>query len=195
MRRRILTIVFSVLSLGLAYYLYYSIRSEVEDGQEIARIEGLIIDKLKVIRSAEKAYLSVYGTYADNWDSLANFILNGSLYLTQRSEKVYVLDYGADSVQVVIDTLGVVSVRDSLFSANRFASYDFNALGYAPHVENKEFLLYTGEVKRGGILVDVIEVVDPVPINPNRSSDNTLRGFKPLHFGSRNSVSLAGNWE
>ena len=113
MVRKILTIVFSVLALGLGYYLYYSIRSDVKEAARVDKIEQRIIDKLQVIRTAQKAYLSVHGKYADNWDALIAFILAGDLYITERKEEIITLEYGADSVRIQIDTLGTISVRDS----------------------------------------------------------------------------------
>ena len=195
MVRRILTITFTALALGLAYYLYNSIRSDVEETARIDKIERSIIEKLQVIRTAQKAYLSVEGTYADNWGTLILFILSGDLYITERKESIVALEYGADSVLVQIDTLGTIAVRDSLFASEEFINYDFNRLAYTPHAPDQEFLLFTGSITRGGVPVEVIEVTDPAPVNNKRSSDSELRSLKPLHFGSRASVSLAGNWE
>jgi hypothetical protein len=43
--------------------------------------------------------------------------------------------------------------------------------------------------------VDVIEVKDPKPVNPNRKESNEAKNRKPLHFGSRFDISTSGNWE
>ncbi len=112
---KIISIFFFVIALGLAGYLAWSINFKIEEDARIERHENKVINKLKMIRDAEMAYLANYGSYTGNWDTLVNFIDTGRLYITQRSEEIFTLDYGADSVKVTIDTIGQVSVKDSIF--------------------------------------------------------------------------------
>ena len=44
-------------------------------------------------------------------------------------------------------------------------------------------------------MVDVVEVRDVAPVNPNRNEENEAKNRKPLRFGSRTDVTTAGNWE
>ena len=87
-KTKILTIVFAITSAALAYYLYYSINSSIEETKRIARMEAAIIERLKMIRDAEIGFKSVNGSYTSNWDSLLVFIDSGSFYITQRTETV-----------------------------------------------------------------------------------------------------------
>jgi len=57
------------------------------------------------------------------------------------------------------------------------------------------FDIFVKKIDRNGLMVDVIEVKDPKPINPARKDGNELKTRKPLHFGSRTDVATAGNWE
>jgi len=50
-------------------------------------------------------------------------------------------------------------------------------------------------IDRNGVLVDVIEVVDPKPFNKARKESNEQKSRRPLRFGSLTDVSTAGNWE
>ncbi len=120
---KILSIVLFVVSLGLAYYLYDSIHSTIEFRQSIADTEKQITDKLAVIREAEKAFLEQHGHYTANWDSLSNFIENGRVPITIRTEKITQLSYGEEKVEVKIDTLGYMPARDRVFKKN----YNTNA--------------------------------------------------------------------
>lgn len=189
---KILTVIFLVVSLGLAYFLMDSIKTDIEKEKRIAAIEAQVINKLKMIRDAQIAYQAVKGNYTSDWDKLKSFIDTGKIYIMQRREHIITLDYGADSVVVDIDTLGTVSVRDSLFSADKYPSFNLERLPYVPGSENTKFEIYADEINKSGVNVDVFEVKDPDPINPERLK-KTGRG--PLRVGSRTEVTTAGNWE
>lgn len=189
---KILTIVFVVISLGLAYFLMNSIRTDINEEKRITAIENNIINKLKMIRDAQVAYQSVNGNYTSDWDKLINFIDTGNIYITQRREHIITLDYGADSVVVDIDTLGTVSVKDSLFSEEKYPNFNLAKLPYVPGNETQKFDIFADEINKSGVNVDVFEVKDPAPINPARLK-KTGRG--PLRVGSRTEVTIAGNWE
>lgn len=189
---KILTVVFIVISLGLAYYLTDSIKTEIEEEAKISAIENRIINKLKMIRDAQKAYQSIHGNYTSDWNKLISFIDTGRMYITQRREHIVTLDYGADSVAIEIDTIGTVSVMDSLFSADKYPNFELEKLPYVPGNEDTKFEIYANEINKGGVNVDVFEVKDPEPINPARTA-KTGRGA--LRVGSRNEVTTAGNWE
>ena len=192
---RILTIVFFLVAIGLAYYLFSRIKFAIDEEKRIAASEQMVINKLSLIREAEIAYYSVTGNYTDNWDTLANFMQNGTFYITQTTEEIITLAYGADSVIVHIDTLGTVGVYDSLFNPSKYPNLDFGGIRYIPGTENKAFDLFADEITKGGVMVDVVEVRDTAPVDPNRKESNEARNKKPLRFGSRTDVTTAGNWE
>jgi len=115
---KILSIVLFVVSLVLAYVLYDSIHSTIEFRESIASTEKQITDKLAVIREAEKAFLEQNGRYTSNWDSLKNFIENGRVPITLRTEKITQLSYGEEKVEVKVDTIGFMPARDRIFKKN-----------------------------------------------------------------------------
>lgn len=192
---RILTIGLLLAAVGLAYYLYSGIKFAIDEEKRIAGHEQLVIAKLSLIRKAEIAYLSVNGHYTNNWDSLTSFMQNGTFLITQRSEEIITLPYGADSVIVHIDTLGTIPVYDSLFSESKYPGFDFSKINIIPDTGNALFDLFTDEIIKGGVKVNVIEVRDTAPVNPNRNEKNEARNKKPLRFGSRTDVTTTGNWE
>lgn len=85
----------------------------------------------------------------------------------------------------------LISFSDYVFNPNT----DLAKLGEVPGNSGKMFTIFVGKVDKGGIKVDVIEVVDPAPINPSRKEGNEQKARKPLRFGSRTDVATAGNWE
>lgn len=112
---RVLSIFFFVVAIGLAVVLMRNIKSKIDEDKRIERQEQLVINKLKMIRDAEVAYLGTNGKYTGSFDTLISFIDTGSIYITQRSEEIKMLAYGAEEVTIHIDTIGKVSVKDSVF--------------------------------------------------------------------------------
>lgn len=191
---RIFFFVFLATSLMGAGYLYYSISSSIQQTAQIEASEGLIINKLKMIRDAELAYLAVNRQYTSDWDKLIDFVKNGKFYLIERKETIFELSYGVDSLVVQIDTLGTVQVLDSLFTS-RFPDFDPNDLPFVPGYNSLKFKVWADKIPKSGLLVDAIEVYNPRPINPERDEDSEYTTKKPLRFGSRYSITTTGNWE
>ena len=187
---KILTIVFYLVSIGLAYFRVNGISHDIEQEKIINSVEAKVINKLMQIRDAEISYQVANGAFTSDWDKLVNFVDTGSIYITDRRETIIRLDYGADSVVIEIDTLGSVLVKDSLFSSN----FDVSELPLVPN-SDKKFLLWADKINKSGVMIDVIEVVDPNPADPSRKEDNEIKNRKPLRFGSRTDITTAGNWE
>jgi len=112
---KILSIIFLIASLGLAYYLGDSIKSSIDEKEMIASQEAAIIEKLQLIREAQIVYQEVNGNYTSDWDKLINFIENDSFPIIQRRERVVTLSYGADSSIVTFDTLGIIPAKERIF--------------------------------------------------------------------------------
>ena len=189
---KVLTIVFVLIAVGIGYYLINGIISTVEEEERIARIENRVIEKLQFIRDAQLAYKDVNGQFTSDWDKLISFIDTGKIYITQRREETVLLDYGAEETTIYIDTLGSVSVRDSIYDNPMYQKFSLSELMYVP-VTRAEFEIFADKITRSGVDVDVFEVKDPSPINPARRGENSIKG--PLRVGSRTEVTTAGNWE
>ncbi|MEL6561479.1 MAG: hypothetical protein AAFQ94_25040 [Bacteroidota bacterium] len=196
---KIFTVVFIVSSLILAWVLFSSIKSSIDEEERIQFLEGKIVDKLVMIRNAQDAFKSVNGQYTSDWDKLINFVDTGKFYIIDRKEIVIPLDYGADSIYVELDTIGTMSVMDSVFSAAKYPKFKLDQLAYVPvgeeGWENVKFKMWADKIDKSGVLVDVIEVWNPKPVDPTRKDSETRNSRRPLRFGSRTSVSTAGNWE
>lgn len=112
---RVLSIFFFVVAIGLAVVLVKNIKSKIDEDDQIEKQEQLVINKLKMIRDAEIAYLTTNGKYTGSFDTLISFIDTGSIYIIQRTETIKMLAYGAEESIFAIDTIGKVSVKDSVF--------------------------------------------------------------------------------
>lgn len=82
-----------------------------------------------------------------------------------------------------------------------FWNYQFNPevdirkIGEVPYQPGLMIDIFVGKVNKNGLMVDVIEVKDPKPVNSERKESNELKTKKPLRFGSRLDASTVGNWE
>jgi len=72
---------------------------------------------------------------------------------------------------------------------------DISQMPYIPGTENAKWDIFAAKIDRSGVTVDVLEVVDTAPFDKSRKEDNEILNQKPLRFGSRTNVTLAGNWE
>jgi biotin carboxyl carrier protein len=68
---------------------------------------------------------------------------------------------------------------------------DLSRLAYIPGTD-KKFDIFADKINRSGVWIDVFEVKDVNPVNPERRKNNNE---KALRVGSRTDVTIAGNWE
>jgi len=118
MKTRIFSIITLLIAITLAYFLISNIKFAIDEEKRITKSEAIVIEKLKLIREAEKAYQEVNNRYTNNWDSLINFIEHGKYYVTKRKEVIHELAYGADSIEVIIDTIDIIPAKDYIFIKN-----------------------------------------------------------------------------
>lgn len=189
---KVLSFLFLLGALALGYYLWKGVNDVVEKEKQIALVEGAIIEKLQMLRDAQLAYEASNGKYASTWDSLKTFIQEGEIWLIQRTETTKLLDYGKEETTVTFDTLGSVPVIDSLFNERKFPDFDLNKLAVVPGSGGKQFEFFADKIERNSYMVNVFEIRDPAPINPERRLNNNE---KALRVGSRTDASTEGNWK
>ena len=189
---KVLSFVFLLGALALGYFLWKGVDDVVEAEKRIALIEGAVIEKLQMLRDAQLAYEDSNGKYASTWDSLKMFINDGEIWLIQRTETTKLLDYGKEETTVTFDTLGSVPVIDSLFNERKFPDFDLDRLAIVPGSGGKQFEFFADKIERNSYMINVFEIRDPAPINPERRLNNNE---KALRVGSRTDASTEGNWK
>ena len=190
---RIFFLIFLITAGASGFYLFNSINSSIQQSARIAEAEKQIINQLKLIREAELAYISVNGEYTADWNKLIEFINKGVFYVIEKKETITEESYGIETVTVQIDTLGTVPVFDSVFA--KYTTFNVERLPYVPGYQNVKFNIKVDKIDKSGVMVDVIEVWNPKPVNPEREEDSEYTSKKPLRFGSQFSVTTSGNWE
>jgi hypothetical protein len=109
-----------ILAIFFSYKIYDSINGPINFNKTKNERYALVINKLKLIRKAQIAHKDVKGIYTNNFDSLVKFIDEEIFTLVEKRDSSYMeydRTYRIDMLReiVVVDTLGYVSVKDSLF--------------------------------------------------------------------------------
>ena len=109
-----------ILAIFFSYKIYDSINGPINFNKTKNERYSVVINKLKLIRKAQIAYKDVNGIYSNNFDSLVKFIDDGIFTLIEKRDSSYMeydRTYRIDMLRevVVVDTLGFVPVKDSLF--------------------------------------------------------------------------------
>ena len=205
--RKIITYVLYFLSIILVFQIYNSIDAPIEFNKVKNERYQKVIERLKDIRNAQVAFKSVNGIYSDNFDSLVNFIETGQFTIIEKRDSSYMQYdrvYRIDMLRevIVVDTLGFVSVKDSLFkNDNRYKDL---ALVPIDGIDGK-FSIKADIIDKNGYNVPVFEVKvskDVILFDQNKDllmqeketvSVDGVNG-PALVLGSLEDVSTNGNW-
>jgi hypothetical protein len=205
--RKIITYVLYFLSIVLVFQIYNSIDAPIEFNKVKNERYQKVIERLKDIRNAQVAFKSVNGIYSDNFDSLVNFIETGQFTIIEKRDSSYMQYdrvYRIDMLRevIVVDTLGFVSVKDSLFkNDNRYKDL---ALVPIDGIDEK-FSIKADIIDKNGYNVPVFEVKvskDVILFDQNKDllmqeketvSVDGVNG-PALVLGSLEDVSTNGNW-
>ena len=202
MKTKIFAIILIPIIIFIGYRLIYGIKSNIDLTESIKKSEANVVEKLKQIREIEKAYFAGNNEYVGNWDSLLVYLKEGKIYQTSKREIIEPREKNdplfytnTDSVRIEYDTLAVFDVMEKLFPKDKYPDFDPDKIMYIPETEDEKFEIFAGTVMKGGVTVDVVEVVDKFPLDKTRNDENQSRTRKFLRFGSRVDVTVTGNWE
>ena len=196
-----------ILALFFSFKIYNSINGPINFNKTKNERYASVITKLKLIRKAQIAHKDVKGTYSNNFDSLVKFIDNGIFTLIEKRDSSFMeydRTYRIDMLRevVVIDTLGFVPVKDSLFK-NSNAYKDFASVP-VEGIEAK-FDINASIIDKNGYKVPVFEVKvaknlilhdqdkDLLKLENETVSVDGVNG-PSIILGSLTEVSTNGNW-
>jgi|TARA_B110000444_G_C18841916_1_gene599476 hypothetical protein len=186
-----------VIVAGLSYFLYSAIMNPIQFNREKNQRSEKIINQLKDIRKAQIAFKEINRYYASNFDELIPLIDTGEFTIVQRRDeelKFYNKVYREFQLKdtTYIDTLGFVSIKDSIFGSN----YDLESLKVIPQSNGSEIILRAGKIKSGTLSVQVFEARAPKEeYLKDLDKDLIKNTSKDLVVGSMNSAKINGNWE
>ena len=183
---KVIKIIFPLIIFVLIVWLTKIILDPIQFEKEKNYRYSFIKQKLVDIRSAELAFKEKNNQFTDDFQQLINFIKKDSFVLVQKTDTLieyYNTIYRENQFKdtLIIDTLGKVSILDSLFSQD----YPIDSLAYVPFGNGTIFDLSSGVINKSKIDVPVFEASDPVPFDP----------LDRLKIGSTIEAHLNGNWQ
>ena len=215
--RPVVSILLWVATFFLAYLIYESVMKPIRFDEAKNERYKVAVQTLIDLKKAQLGYKKVNGEYADSFDKLVAFIDNGTFDIITRKDttiidrkknKAFNLtvnergEGGFFKDTVIINKIGTVSVKDSLFSGNdrykRLNSVKFNEIEVP--VEMKTGFVYRNETKlpvleatidKNALLADLDQ---DLLAQENKVEDiNEINGDKII-LGSLVDVTLSGNW-
>ena len=196
-----------ILIIFFSYKIYDSINGPINFNQVKNERYADVISRLKEIRKAQIAHKDVKGFYANNFDSLVSFVDNGIFTLIQKRDSSYLeydRTYRIDMLRevIVVDTLGFIPVKDSLFKN----STDYADMSKVP-VEGSDatFSIKADVIDKNGYEVPVFEVKVAKSIILFDQNEDLLKqenetisvdgvNGPDIIMGSLTDVSENGNW-
>lgn len=198
-----------IVIIFLGYLVFNSVYEPIQFNKVRDQRYAKVIENLKDIRAAELAHREVTGTFAGSFDNLVRFIDTAQFTLTQRRDTVYLDEeyrrtYGVDREveDVVIDTLGFRSVRDSLFGGtDRYT----RMMNVPIEGVNEQFELEAGTVRKGDNEIPVFEARVSKDVILHDQDQDLLAQEKEvvsvdnvngeyIRVGSMEEVNTNGNW-
>jgi hypothetical protein len=175
--QNILKIVLLGLMVWLTYEIIETVAKPLRFDKERDHRYGFVIERLKMIRTAQITYRENNGEFADTWEKLITYTKNGKMKITK------VIGNPDDSVDIRkgirYETI-LIPVADSLFR-----NYPIDSLCYVPFADTAKFILRAGKVMKSNLVINVFEVEDSAPFDSR----------KVLRVGSMADANLSGNWE
>jgi len=187
----------------LAWVVYSSIMDPIKFQEEKQIRYTDAIGNLIDVRNSEIAYKSLNGKFANNWDKLVEFIDTAKYTLVSRRDtsymaydKVYRMDRLKE--EIIIDTLGFVPVKDSLFKS----SDRYKTMMVVPHTDGIKFELKTAVIDKNGIKVPVfvarVKKADLLNGMDEQLVTEAIDAFdvkgEYLQVGDLEQSSVSGNW-
>lgn len=206
----VLIVLLWVLIGFLGYQTFMSVYKPIQFNQEKDKRYAQVIERLIDIRDAQLAHRQVTGVFAPNFDNLLKFIDTAQYTITQRRDTL-VLDeeltkrYGGVETMkelTLIDTLGFVPVRDSLFGkSTRFRDMMNVPVGKA----GAKFEMNAGFLETDDVKIPVFEAfVKKAVVLDGEDNDLILQENEvisvdgvngdAIRVGSMDEVKTNGNW-
>lgn len=188
----VIRLVLVLLSLGLFYALYSTIKEPIIFRKEYSSRKEAVVEKLKDVRTAQKLYKTITDTFATNFKDLERVLTTGRFLIVQASG-----DRDAINAVISYDTL-YIAAKDSIKTL-RLNVADLHSI---PFSDGKMFNIYASEIEQQGYMIPVVEVSSTYSefmgewAKPYFAKyDENYDPSNIVKFGSRIKSNLSGNWE
>ena len=205
--KKILQIVLALVIVALVYVIYDQISTPIRFDNELKTRKAQVIERIKDIRTAQRAYKSKYQHFTGDFDSLAAFILTDTLELERK-----IVDEDDSAAMAQLKKAGKknvekfkVAVIDTIFAPKVLTEADVAQLRYIPGTDDRaQFIMEAGIITtESKVVIPVVECRAPYKlfldtikyrqefINLVDDEVNNFNRYPGVKFGSME----AGNWE
>ncbi|MBR3846764.1 MAG: hypothetical protein IKM37_04310 [Alistipes sp.] len=210
--KTVFQILLAIVIVGFVYVIYDQISTPIRFENEVKAKRSQVIERIKDIRTAQRAYKSKYQKFTADFDTLANFILNETLEMERK-----LVDEDDSVAMAQLKKAGKknvekfqIAVIDTIFSPKKLSKEDVYNLRYIPGTDNKaQFILEAGIITtESKVVIPVVECRAPYTffldtityrqeiVNLIDDEVHNFNRYPGIKFGSMEAGNNeAGNWE
>ena len=210
--KRIFQIILALVIVALVYVIYDQISTPIRFENELKARKAQVIERIKDIRTAQRAYKSKYQRFTGDFDTLAAFILADTLEMERK-----IVDEDDSVGMAQLKKSGKknvekfkVAVIDTIFSPKVLTKADVEQLRFIPGTDNKaQYIMEAGLIAtESKVVIPVVECRAPYKmfldtvefrqefINLVDDQVNNFNRYPGVKFGSMEAGNNeAGNWE
>ena len=209
--KKLFQIILAVAIVGLVYVIYVQISTPIRFDKETKAKKAQVIDRIKDIRTAQRAFKSKYQHFTASFDSLSAFVLTDTLELERK-----IVDEDDSAAMAMLKKMNkknvekfTVAVIDTIFSPKRLSRQDVEDLRYIPTTDKQaQFIMEAGSAVASNVTVPIVECRAPYKlfldtvayrqeiINLIDDEVNNFNRYAGVKFGSMEAANNeAGNWE
>lgn len=210
--KKLFQIILAVAIVGLVYVIYVQISTPIRFDKETKAKKAQVIDRIKDIRTAQRAFKSKYQHFTASFDSLSAFVLTDTLELERK-----IVDEDDSAVMAMLKKSGKkniekfkIAVIDTIFAPKKVTRQDVENFRFIPGTGNKaQFIMEAGIITtESKVVIPVVECRAPYKafldtvayrqevINLIDEEQNNFNRYPGVKFGSMDSGNNeAGNWE
>ena len=210
--KRLFQIILAVAIVGLVYVIYVQISTPIRFDKETKAKKAQVIDRIKDIRTAQRAFKSKYQHFTASFDSLSAFVLTDTLELERK-----IVDEDDSAAMAMLKKSGKkniekfkIAVIDTIFAPKKVTRQDVENFRFIPGTGNKaQFIMEAGIITtESKVVIPVVECRAPYKafldtvayrqevINLIDEEQNNFNRYPGVKFGSMDSGNNeAGNWE
>ena len=210
--KKLFQIILAVAIVGLVYVIYVQISTPIRFDKETKAKKAQVIDRIKDIRTAHRAFKSKYQHFTASFDSLTAFVLTDTLELERK-----IVDEDDSVAMAMLKKSGKkniekfkIAVIDTIFAPKKVTRQDVENFRFIPGTGNKaQFIMEAGIITtESKVVIPVVECRAPYKafldtvayrqevINLIDEEQNNFNRYPGVKFGSMDSGNNeAGNWE
>ena len=210
--KKLFQIILAVAIVGLVYVIYVQISTPIRFDKETKAKKAQVIDRIKDIRTAQRAFKSKYQHFTASFDSLSAFVLTDTLELERK-----IVDEDDSAAMAMLKKSAKkniekfkIAVIDTIFAPKKVTRQDVENFRFIPGTGNKaQFIMEAGIITtESKVVIPVVECRAPYKafldtvayrqevINLIDEEQNNFNRYPGVKFGSMDSGNNeAGNWE